>query len=55
MEGYDTAVLGNVLGLPQFRKKFGHYDGIVDGQEDYQLTPAWQLAVNQAPNFGCLL
>lgn len=55
MEGYDVAVLGNVLGLNQFRKKFGTFNKVINGVDDYQLSPAWQLAVNQAPNFGCLL
>lgn len=52
MEGYDTAVLGNILGLPQFREKFGVF---VDDKSGYQLPPAWQMAVNQAPNVGCIM
>lgn len=48
MEGYDTALLGNILALETYRKKFGEYtEGI-----GWQLTPAWQTAVGQAPTIG---
>ncbi|TXT07411.1 hypothetical protein VHUM_03131 [Vanrija humicola] len=49
MEGYDTALLGNILALPSYRQKFGVYSGPEHG---YQLTPAWQTAVGQAPTIG---
>lgn len=54
MEGYDTAVLGNALGLPQYRKKFGHEYRKPDGSLDWQLTAPWQMAVQQAPTIGCV-
>lgn len=48
MEGYDTALLGNILALETYRKKFGEYtEGI-----GWQLTPEWQTAVGQAPTIG---
>lgn len=55
MEGYDTAVLGNVIGLPQYREKFGVPVINAQGQPDHELLPAWQMAVNQAPNIGCII
>lgn len=53
MEGYDTQVLGNVIGLPQFREKFGYDTGVADLDNRYQLSAAWQTAVGQAPSIGC--
>jgi SP family general alpha glucoside:H+ symporter-like MFS transporter len=54
MEGYDTQVLGNIMGLSQFRERFGHYVG---GKPDvaYQLDASWQTAIQQAPNIGCFM
>ncbi|WOO80240.1 Maltose permease MAL31 [Vanrija pseudolonga] len=49
MEGYDTALLGNILALPPYRQKFGFWSGEEHG---YQLTAAWQTAVGQAPTIG---
>lgn len=53
MEGYDTQVLNNVIGLPQFRQKFGYDTGAGDEANRYQLSAAWQTAVSQAPSIGC--
>lgn len=39
MEGYDTALLGSITGLPIFREHYGYY---VDEASGYQLTPSWQ-------------
>ncbi|BEI85680.1 hypothetical protein CcaverHIS002_0510810 [Cutaneotrichosporon cavernicola] len=48
MEGYDTALLGNILALETYRQKFGVFtEGV-----GWQLTPAWQTAVGQAPTIG---
>lgn len=55
MEGYDTQVLGNVIGLPQFREKFGYDTGVGDDKNRWQLTAAWQTAVSQAPSIGCFI
>ncbi|CAK9783938.1 unnamed protein product [Cutaneotrichosporon oleaginosum] len=54
MEGYDTQVLGNVIGLSEFRQKFG-FDTGVEGEGRYQLTAAWQTAISQAPTIGCFI
>ncbi|BEJ13792.1 hypothetical protein CspHIS471_0309660 [Cutaneotrichosporon sp. HIS471] len=55
MEGYDVAVLGSVIGLPQYREKFGVPVINSQGLPDFELLPAWQMAVNQAPNVGCII
>ena len=48
MEGYDTALLGNFYGLPQFRKRFGVR--LPDG--DWQLTSAWQSGLQNGTQVG---
>lgn len=48
MEGYDTALLGNVLGLETYRKKFGSYTP----EHGWQLSVQWQTAVGQASVIG---
>ncbi|KAL1408644.1 hypothetical protein Q8F55_005457 [Vanrija albida] len=54
MEGYDTAVLGNIIGLESFRQHFGYDTGKLDPPDQrYQLSAAWQTAVGQAPSIGC--
>lgn len=52
MEGYDTALLGNITGLPIFREKYGFYAGPEAG---YQLDPAWQTAIGQASTIGNII
>lgn len=51
MEGYDTALLGNVLGLMPYRHKFGHYSEA----HGWQLSVEWQTAVGQAPTIGSVM
>lgn len=56
MEGYDTAVLNNIIGLQSFREHFGYDTGKLDNPEQrYQLSAAWQTAVGQAPSIGCFV
>lgn len=45
-------VLGNLIGVNEYRKKYGYWTG---EQSGYQLTPAWQSAVGQASTIGCFL
>lgn len=54
MEGYDTQVLGNIIGLYEFRKRFGYDTGVGDEDQRWQLSAAWQTAIGQAPNIGCI-
>lgn len=48
MEGYDTALLGNVTALETYRHKFGSYTP----EHGWQLSAAWQTAVGQAAVIG---
>ncbi|KAF2152184.1 sugar transporter [Myriangium duriaei CBS 260.36] len=48
MEGYDTALLGNFYGLPQFRLRFG--SRLPDG--DHQLTSGWQSGLQNGTQVG---
>jgi SP family general alpha glucoside:H+ symporter-like MFS transporter len=68
MEGYDLGsesvlslsmshaltlpVLGNLVGVNEYRKKYGYWTGEQNG---YQLTPAWQSAIGLASTIGCFL
>lgn len=46
MEGYDTFLLGNFFGNAAFQRKYGTpYIDPKDGQQKYQVTPAWQSAL----------
>lgn len=51
MEGYDTALLGNFYGLPEFRKRFGVH--LSDG--DWQITSSWQSGLQNGANIGQIL
>ena len=51
MEGYDTALLGNFYGLPQFRERFGVH--LADG--DWQITSSWQSGLQNGANIGQIL
>lgn len=55
MEGYDTMVLGNIIGLPQFRHKYGYDTGKGNEDNRYQLPASWQMAINQGPGVGNVL
>jgi SP family general alpha glucoside:H+ symporter-like MFS transporter len=51
MEGYDTSLLGNFYGLPQFRQRFGKE--LPDG--DWQLTSSWQSGLQNGTQVGQIL
>ena len=44
----NSSVLGSITGLPVFREKYG----VPSGDGGYQLDPAWQSAIGQAPTLG---
>jgi SP family general alpha glucoside:H+ symporter-like MFS transporter len=52
MEGYDTSLLGNAMAVPAFRQHYGYY---LDAKNGYQLNPAWQSAVQNAPTIGAVM
>ncbi|WWC65493.1 uncharacterized protein I303_108111 [Kwoniella dejecticola CBS 10117] len=51
MEGYDLALVGNLIALEGFRERYGEY---VNAQQGYQISAAWQSAVTQAPTIGAV-
>lgn len=52
MEGYDTNLIGNFYGYPEFAKQFGSYD---PATSSYQVSGAWQLALGCGPTAGALV
>lgn len=51
MEGYDTILMGNFFGYPEFQKKYGQYYGEKIG---YQLSGPWQTGLSMASTVGCI-
>ncbi len=51
MEGYDTALLGNFYGLPQFDQRFG----VLLDDGTYQLTASWQSGLQNGTQVGQIL
>lgn len=51
MEGYDTALLGNFYGLPEFRQQFGVH--LANG--DWQITSSWQSGLQNGANIGQIM
>jgi hypothetical protein len=45
-----VSVLGSITGLPVFREKYG-----VPAEDGFQLDPAWQSAIGQAPTIGNIM
>ncbi|KOS22528.1 Maltose permease MAL31 [Escovopsis weberi] len=52
MEGYDTILMGNFFGYPQFAKKYGQDFG---GDIGYQIPTHWQTALNMGSTCGCVV
>ncbi|TXT10552.1 hypothetical protein VHUM_02057 [Vanrija humicola] len=52
MEGYDLALVGNLIAQPAFQKKFGHF---VSESAGYQVPAAWQSGLAQAANMGSMV
>lgn len=51
MEGYDTILMGNFFGYPQFTKKYGQDYG---GSIGYQVSAPWQSGLNMASTVGAI-
>ncbi|KAK1724793.1 general substrate transporter [Colletotrichum acutatum] len=51
MEAYDTSLIGNFYGLPQFRRRFG----VRLENGDYQLTSTWQSGLQNATQVGQMI
>ena len=51
MEGYDTILIGNFFGYPQFQKKYGHDYG---GTAGYQISAPWQTGLGMASTVGAI-
>ncbi|KAF5535194.1 major facilitator superfamily transporter [Fusarium mexicanum] len=51
MEGYDTMLLGNMYGLPAFRKRYGHH---IKG-DNYQISAPWQAGLSNGSACGQLV
>ena len=51
MEGYDTILIGNFFGYPQFQKKYGHDYG---GTAGYQVSAPWQTGLGMASTVGAI-
>jgi SP family general alpha glucoside:H+ symporter-like MFS transporter len=51
MEGYDTVLLANLYGLPQFEKRFGYAQA--DGS--YVISASWRSGLNNGANVGEIL
>ncbi|KXH55514.1 MFS transporter, SP family, general alpha glucoside:H+ symporter [Colletotrichum salicis] len=51
MEAYDTSLIGNFYGLPQFRRRFG----VRLKNGDYQLTSTWQSGLQNATQVGQMI
>ena len=52
MEGYDTLLLSNFFGLPQFNRKYGTYDTATG---DYQISAAWKSGLTNGASVGEIL
>ncbi|KAL7782942.1 general substrate transporter [Trichoderma ceciliae] len=51
MEGYDTILMGNFFGYPQFAKKYGQDYG---GKIGYQVSAPWQSGLNMGSTVGAI-
>ncbi|WQF84625.1 Putative major facilitator, sugar transporter, major facilitator superfamily [Colletotrichum destructivum] len=51
MEAYDTSLIGNFYGLPQFRRRFG----VRLANGDYQLTSTWQSGLQNGTQVGQMI
>lgn len=51
MEGYDTILMGNFFGYPQFAKKYGQDYG---GSIGYQVSAPWQSGLNMGSTVGAI-
>ena len=52
MEGYDTLLLANFFGLPQFNQKYGKLDPKTG---TYQISAAWRSGLTNGAGVGEIL
>jgi SP family general alpha glucoside:H+ symporter-like MFS transporter len=54
MEGYDLTLINSFFAFPVFRRHYGTpvQPGAPDGQQDYQISPAWQSGLTNAAVVG---
>jgi SP family general alpha glucoside:H+ symporter-like MFS transporter len=52
MEGYDNHLLGNFIGYPAFRSKYGTY---IDEKKGYQISSAWQAGLTDIGSIGNII
>lgn len=52
MEGYDNHLLGNFIGYPAFRSKYGTY---IDETKGYQVSSAWQAGLTDIGSIGNII
>jgi len=52
MEGYDTLLLANFFGLPQFNHKYGTFDPTT---HSYQISAAWRSGLTNGASVGEIL
>jgi SP family general alpha glucoside:H+ symporter-like MFS transporter len=46
---FENQAAGNIIGIPQFRKDFGHAFTAEDGTTSYVIDATWQSAFQGAP------
>ena len=51
MEGYDTILIGNFFGYPEFQKKYGQDYG---GTAGYQISAPWQTGLGMGSTVGAI-
>lgn len=51
MEGYDTILMGNFFGYPEFKKKYGQDYG---GDIGFQVSAPWQSGLNMGSTVGAI-
>lgn len=52
MEGYDNHLLGNFIGYPAFRSKYGTY---IDETKGYQISSAWPAGLTDIGSIGNII
>lgn len=57
MEGYDTTLINSFYAFPVFRRSYGRplNPDAPPGQQDYQISPAWQSGLTNAAVAGEIL
>ncbi|KAJ3537770.1 hypothetical protein NM208_g6177 [Fusarium decemcellulare] len=48
MEAYDKSLITGFLAFPAFRQKYGRLVTKAPGEQDYEISPAWQMGLQNA-------